>query len=323
MKTTKFRIRASFFGLVGLMLLAPLASAQTAPGNDLGSSAESAQLFSEDYSRLVDAAMPGFRSDVLARTIIAIRSKYPEGYDPLKLRKISDIEGLLGLPHSALSGSDFVTTKTETYGISKKSGRVHFARNLEGVPPMSFDAAQRSQREVEARHLDLLARAGIDTRQVLFKNTGVMALRTQSAEMPDEKAIHAADSVFTYALRNIDGLQVEGSEAKLASRDGGDLVGLSLRWPSVLLHPQLTSVKLKSTDELKREVLEQVKLAANGAVVNVQMAVVLRPVKLDGRQVFVPSLKVGVLPKEEAGAMFYVDLPQQKLIYSEGEISDS
>ena len=32
---------------------------------------------------------------------------------------------------------------------------------------------------------------------------------------------------------------------------------------------------------------------------------------LDGRRVFVPSLKVGVLPKEEAGAVFYVDLPQQ------------
>ncbi len=322
MKKSTFRTRAGFAGLIGLLLLAPLAASNAADTNDLGSPAETAQLYSEDYARLVDAALPRFDGEVLGRRLAAVRAKYPGGHDPLRLRKISDIEALLGLPHGETGGTDYVATKTETYGISAASARVHYARNLEGEKPMDFAEAERSQRELEARHLDLLGRAGIDAGQVLFAKTGIMSLRTQAAGMPDESATLAADSVFTYALRNIDGLQVEGSEARIASRGAGDIVSLSLRWPAVLLHPQLTSFKLKSTDELKREALAEVARAANGAVVNVQMAVVLRPVKLDGRRVFVPSLKVGVLPREEAGAMFYVDLPQQQLAYDEGEIAD-
>jgi hypothetical protein len=323
MKNSPFLTRAGFAGLIGLLLLAPVAASNAADANDLGSPAESAQLYSEDYARLVDTALPAFSADVLARRLESVRLKYPDGYDPLRLRKISDIENLLGLPHATSGGSDFVSTKTATYGISARSARVHYARNLEGERPMEFADAQRQQRELEARHLDLLAQAGIDRTQVLFANTGIMSLRTQSVGMSDDKAQLSADSVFTYALRAIDGLQVEGSDAKVASRGAGDLVSLSLRWPGVLLHPQLTSFKLKTTDLLKREVLAEVKRNANGAVVNVQMAVVLRPVSLDGRRVFVPSLKVGVQPREEAGAMFYVDLPQQQLAYDEGEVSDS
>jgi len=322
MKTSTFRTRAGFLGLFGLMLLAPLAASSAADTNDLGSSAESAQLYSEDYTRLVDAALPTFNSELLGRRLATVRAKYPNGYDTLRLRKISDIEDVLGLPHSTAGGSDFVSTKTATYGISQSSGRVHYALNLEGKAPMDFAEAQRSQRELELRHLDLLAQVGIDRSQVLFANTGVMSLRTQSIEMSDDKAQLAADSVFTYALRNIDGLQIEGSAAKISSRGAGDVVGLDLRWPSVLLHPQLTSFKLKPADVLKREVLAEVERVANRNVVNVQMAVVLRPVKLDGRRVFVPSLKVGVLPRDEAGAMFYVDLPQQQLAYDDGEVAD-
>lgn len=322
MKKSTFRTRAGFVGLLGLMLLAPIAASSAADTNDLGSPAESAQLYSEDYASLVDAALPRFNADLLGRRLATVRAKYPNGYDPLRLRKISDIENVLGLPHSTQGGSDFVETKSATYGVSLSSGRVHYARNLEGQPPMDFALAQQSQRELEARHLDLLAQVGIDREQVLFANTGVMSLRSQSVEMSDDKALLAADSVFTYALRNIDGLQVEGSVAKIASRGPGDVVGMNLRWPGVLLHPQLTSFKLKSTDVLKREVLAEVERVANRGVVNLQMAVVLRPVKLDGRRVFVPSLKVGVLPREEAGAMFYVDLPQQQLAYEDGEIAD-
>jgi hypothetical protein len=320
MKNSTLKLRIA---LAALLLAAPLGASLAADINDLGSSPETAQLYSEDYARLVDAALPPFRAEVLARRLEAVRQKYPDGVDTLKLRKISDLESLLGLPHAALTGGDYVADKKVAYGVSATSGRVHFARNQEGQPPMAFEEAQRSQREIEARHLELLERAGIDAGQVLFKNSGVMSLRSQTPEMSDEQAILAADSVFTYALRSVDGLQVEGSQARLASRGGGDLVSLSLRWPAVRLHPQLTSFKLKSSDELKRELLPLVKQAAGGAVVNLQMAVVLRPVSLDGRPVFVPSLKVGVLPKEEAGALFYVDLPQQKLAYKEGEVSDS
>ncbi|MBL8298303.1 MAG: hypothetical protein JNN30_08155 [Rhodanobacteraceae bacterium] len=322
MKNSTFSVRAGFLGLFGLLLLAPLAASNAADVSDLGSPAESAQVYSQDYARLVDSALPRFNPDLLARRIALVRSKYPNGHDPLRLRKISDIEDLLGLPHSTTSGPDYVSTGTATYGISQTSGRVHYARNLEGKAPMDFAEAQQSQRELEARHLDLLAQVGIDRTQVHFASTGVMSLRTQSADMADDKAQLAADSVFTYALRAIDGLQVEGSQAKIASRGAGDVVGLSLRWPSVLLHPQLTSFRLKSTEQLKREALAEITRVANGAVVNVQMAVVLRPVKLEGRRVFVPSLKVGMLPREEAGAMFYVDLPLQQLAYEQGDVSD-
>lgn len=319
----KLRLCAGLAGLIGFGLLAPLASVSAAPAaSDLGSPADTAQLFSEDYARLIEATLPAFRSDELARRLTLLREKYPNGENTVTLRKLSDIEALLGLPHATSGGTDYVATKTHAYGISAASGRVHFARNLEGQPPMAFEEAQRSQREIEARHFELLQRAGISPAQVLFTNSGIVSLRTQSADMSDEKALLTADSVYTYALRSIDGLQVEGSEARLASRSGGDLVSLSLRWPALQLHPQLTSFKLKSADELKREILPQVKQAANGAVVNLQMAVVLRPVSLDGRRVFVPSLKVGVLPKEEAGAVFYVDLPQQALAYKENNVVD-
>jgi hypothetical protein len=322
MITNKLRLRASLIGLIGFSLIAPLAAANAAPANDLGSPADTAQLFSEDYARLIEATLPAFRSEELARRLVLLREKYPNGDDSITLRKISDIESLLGLPQATTGGTDYIATKTHTYGISAKSGRVHFARNLEGQPPMAFEEAQRSQREIEARHFELLERAGISPAKVLYTNSGIVSLRTQSADMSDDKALLAADSVYTYALRSIEGLQVDGSEARLASRSGGDLVSLSLRWPAMQLHPQLTSFKLKSAEELKREILPQVKLLSNGAVVNLQMAVVLRPVSLDGRRVFVPSLKVGVLPKEEAGAVFYVDLPQQKLEYKENEVVD-
>lgn len=322
MKTTTLLNRAALCGLLGLLTLAP-GMAGAADQNDLGSPAASAQLFSEDYERLIDAALPTFRSDELGRRLETLRRKYPDGHDPLKLRKINDIENLLGLPQGASGGSDYVDAGTSVYGVSLRSGRVHYARNLEGQPPMAYDEAERSRRELEARHLDLLARAGIDAQQVLFKETGIVSLRSQTKDMSDDDSLLAADSVYTYALRSIDGVQVEGSQARVASRGGGDLVGLSLRWPAMRLHPQLTSFKLKGADEIKRELLPAVKAAANGATVNLQMAVVLRPVNADGRRVYLPSLKVGVLPKAEAGAVFYVDLPQQKLAYSEGERVDS
>lgn len=323
MKNPLLPTRTAFAGLIGLLLLVPLTAAVAADGSDLGSPAASAQLYSDDYARLIDAALPTFRSEELGRRLEILRRKYPDGHDPLRLRKTSDIEELLGLPHATQGGADYVDVKTAVYGVSLQSGRVHYARNLEGQPPMAFDEAQRSRRELEARHLDLLARAGIDAQQVLFKNTGVMSLRSQSPEMAEADAVLAADSVFTYALRSIDGLQVEGSAAKIASRGGGEPVSLSLRWPALRLHPQLTSFKLKSAAELKREILPLVKQAAGDGAVNLQMAVVLRPVSLDGRLVYVPSLKIGVLPKDEAGALFYVDLPQQVLAYTEGERSDA
>jgi hypothetical protein len=276
---------------------------------------------SEDYAALVERAFPPFDGAVLSRRLATIRRAYPEGYDTVNVRKIEDLEALLGLPHSAVNGGDYVATEKATYGISATSGRIHYARNIDAEPPMAFDLAQRTQRDIEARHVELLAKMGIDAKQVLFANTGILSLRTQERGAPEESAKLQADAVFTYALREIDGLQVEGSEAKLASRDGG-LVNLSLRWPAMQLHPELADFSLKSGDELKREVLAQVEAAANRSPVSVRMAVVLRPVKVRSGRVFVPSIKVGVMPKEEAGAIFYVDLPRQALVYDEGEVTD-
>lgn len=305
-------------GVAALFALAPLAHAES----DLGSPAETAQIVSEDYKGLVERAFPRFDGDVLGRRIATIRRAYPEGYDTVTVRKIGDLESLLGLPHSALTGGDFVATTEGTYGISATSGRIHFARNVDELPPMAFDDAQRAQREIEARHAGLLAKVGIDAKQVLFANTGILSLRSQERGAPEESAKLQADAVFTYALREIDGLQVEGSEAKLASRSDGELVNLSLRWPAMRVHPELTDFSLKSTDELKREVLAHVETSANRSPVSVRMAVVLRPVKARTGQVFVPSLKVGVMPKEEAGEVFYIDLPRQQLAYDEGEVTD-
>ena len=54
------------------------------------------------------------------------------------------------------------------------------------------------------------------------------------------------------------------------------------------------------------------------SLVNVRMAVVLRPVKMirNGRLVFIPAIKVGVYSKSgEAGNLFYVDLSKTKFRY--------
>jgi hypothetical protein len=141
---------------------------------------------------------------------------------------------------------------------------------------------------------------------------------------PVEETKPVVDVIATYALRALEGLMVEGSVVKIASKRSGKYESFSLVWPMFRYHPDLQSFDLRERDALVREIESRVTdVVNNDEEVNVLMAVVLRPVMVDGGRVFVPSLRVGVLPNDgQAGAMFYVDLAKATLEYDDGAAED-
>lgn len=327
------------FGKSILQLLAAAAlalgsaPATLAADNDLGSGPDAAAFFTKDYAKAVDAAYPRFDSARLTERLEAIRKLPAAQLDPLKLRTLPQLESALQVARATpRKGSDYVSNDQYAARMEAASGRVRLVKKSAALLPVAYDEAARVKERVGKDHQEFLAKIGLDQSQILFLQTGLTSLRDDKAVVAGDTAPAAprndqdgalVDGVFTYALRSVDGIMVEGSVAKLTSAASGELIGVDLRWPALAYHPALRSLALKDADTMKKAILAHVEQAANGEEVSVQMAVVLRPVKISGRRAYVPALRVGMLPRTSEGEMFFVDLPRQALKYDADNLADT
>jgi hypothetical protein len=295
----------------------------------LGSSDAAAILVTSNYAKAFEQAIPSVDLATLEKIIVGLLAKYAAGFDPLKIRTPQDIARLLALPpERSRPGSEFVVNHTGShyYGIDTQSSRVVFASRPNGMESLTFADAEGMHNDIRKAHLDLLAAIGIDASQLLFDQTLFLLAHPDTA--PPQRARVAknqVEGIFTYALRSLDGVQVEGSYVKLVSRRANELVSMDIVWPTVKLHPGITYPKPKNPEALRREILPEVGKRAGGQKISLLMAIVLRPVLLKRDRVFVPSIKVGLISEDDgsdAGSVFYVDLLRNKLPYDAEDVDD-
>ena len=295
------------------------------PPNDLGTPVEASQLKTENYEQGVEAAFPRYADQQLMQRLEAIVKKYPQGFDPIKIRDLRAVAQFFGAPAPTLSPNQLSYESEQLmYEVEPQMGKVYFYRNLEAAQPMPLREAEKLKARVALEHEEILTKIGVDRTQILFKQTSFILHEGSTNPVLGslKQSEPVVDSTFTYALRSLNGIMVEGSSVKIASKGLGKIETVNLAWPRFQFHSDLKRMVIKDKNLLKREVLAKVKESASGKV-NIKMAVVLRPVFLGQQQVFVPALRVGVMPTTgEAGDLFYVDLPRQQLSYREGELSD-
>jgi hypothetical protein len=316
------------FALGAAVILSLSAEAMARAENPYGSPADAAGIFTRDYRKGVEAAFPPFDPRQLQERLEVIAKKYGGREDPVRLRSLEAIEDLFGLAPADRKDADNVVEQRRTYYEADPDlGTAYYYRDMEKVSPMPYGRAAKLQGDVAREHLALLDKMGVGKDEVFYTETFFMMLQssTDPEAGPVEETKPVVDVIATYVLRSLEGLMVEGSNVKIASKRPGKIETVSLDWPLFRYHPNLRSFDLRDRDDLVREIESRVTdVVNNDEEVNVMMAVVLRPVFVGGGQTFVPSLRVGVLPNDgQAGAMFYVDLPKTTLDYDDGESEDA
>jgi hypothetical protein len=315
------------FAFGAAVVLSLSAAAMARVENPYGSPADAAGIFTRDYRKGVEAAFPKYDPRQLQQTLEVIAEKYGGREDPIRLRSVEAIEDLFGLaPADRRSADNVVEQKRTYYEADPDLGTAYYYRDMETLPPMSYGTATKLKDVVAREHQALLDKMGVGKDEIFYTETFFMMLRssTDPEAGPVEETKPVVDVISTYVLRALEGVMVEGSNIKIASKGSGMTETLSLDWSRFRYHPNLRRFDLRDRDDLVREIESRVAdVVNNDEKVNVMMAVVLRPVMVDGDQTFVPSLRVGVLPDDgQAGDMFYVDLPKTTLDYDDGESED-
>ena len=283
----------------------------------------------DDYRGVVEASFPRYKNADLKKRFSDIKQKYPRGRDNIKLWSLDAIERTFGLSRQKRESQDTrVETENRAYSADRAKGRV-FLYDAEGQPEfMTETEGRRALAQVAKQHERVLEQAGITKDEILFKKTSMMLMQAMTS--PEKGAPKETEplvrSIQTYALRAVDGIMVEGSAAKIGSRAPGKVEMLDIKWPPFEYPPQVRSFELRKNDVIKSRVTERVKQVARGRQANVKMAVVLRPVSVEGKQYYVPSLKVGIQAGAEGdegeGALIYEDLLQEQVQYDDADMED-
>ena len=295
--------------------------------NPYGSPADAAGIFTRDYRKGIEAAFPQYDPRQLQEKLEVIAKTQGGREDPVRLRTLEAIEDLFGLaPADRKSGDNVVETRRVYYEADRDLGTAYYYRDMETLAPLPYRKAVGLRDAVAGEHQALLDKIGIGKDEIFYTETFFMMLQssTDPEAGPVEETKPVVDVIATYVLRALEGLMVEGSAVKIASKRSGKVEMLGFDWAPFRFHPALQRFDLRERDALVREIESRVTDVVNSdEEVNVLMAVVLRPVLVDGGRVFVPSLRVGVLPNDgQAGAMFYVDLPKTTLDYDDGAAED-
>jgi hypothetical protein len=269
--------------------------------------------YTKDYANGVELAFPHYKNEELGRLLATIVNS--ESFDPIKIRSLREIESFFALPPAELKeGQLAVETEQHAYEIDPTNGGIYFHEKQKEEKSLSLPTAEELKDRFSSFHNSFLEDIGIDSSQILYKETSFTLLQAISNPEidPIEETIPVVDSIFTYVLRSLEGLVVEGSYAKIVSNNLDQIETLELVWPQLMIFCGLNNCFLKDQEELKQQILAKVKQSANGNEVNIKMAVVLRPI-LKGY--FIPSMKVGVMPNNnEAGEIFYVELIDQEYL---------
>lgn len=310
----------------GILFQAATLSPARAAESELGSSKEAENYMSNDYERAAVLAMPKFQAADLSRKFEEIRKKYPRGSDTITVHHLRELEKVFALPAGDFkSDATYYDNGKVAYEVNPASGRVAIVFNTDDLPSLNKAKAKELAPQVIREQKEYLKKLGIDTTQVLFSESGFMYQQTSSKKgsslvPPSEVEV---DSIFSYGLRALEGILVDGSHFRLASKAPQKLDTLAVRWPRFEFHPLIKSFEIRSANELIKEAAGKIRVSAHSNKVNVKMAVVFRPVLYKGQQTFIPSLRVGVRPDNgEAGEIFYLNLIHQALEFQEFEQTD-
>lgn len=304
--------------LVPLVMIGPVVSGQS----ELGSP-KAERTFVADYKKAVDAAFPGCEDAGLQKRFNALLQKYPAGRDTLQIWKLDQLEKVMALPHATVQpGQVRITSPEREYGVDRARGRVFLFEKLKAAKPMTPAQAKELKLQVSTFHDEVLQRIGIPKEEVLYRRTDVMMgeATTDSSRGTPQKTEPVVHAVRTYALRAIDGIQVEGSSAGLVSQTPGRVDSLDVQWPPFALAPQVKTIALRNRDQVKEAIATRVRELARDAKVGLKLAVVLRRVQAGDQSYYVPAMKVGMRTEGEGeGVVFYESLTSQPLMAPKGQ----
>ena len=276
-------------------------------------------------NKAIVAALPTYGEVALGNYLKKVYYQSLKERPSLKINNYEQMQRTFGLPLKRVSPKvNYVESDQRSkngpvfaYGMSQSTGEAFLQKNTDHIKSVSIKQGQKIIPLISRAHDSIIKRLGISKDDFLFKETSIMAIGSQSKN--GEKGSVLADSFLTYGLRKYKNLMVEESFIKLYSKNTKNFEGMDISWPELQFHPEMKGFKLKNKKELMNEVLGKItKTQRAKSLVNVRMAVVLRPVKMirNGRLVFIPAIKVGVYSKSgEAGNLFYVDLSKTKFRY--------
>ncbi len=287
--------------------------------SDLGSPARYKNEVSDDYAAFAGKVMPPYKTEELSNRLESIRDKYPKGDDSIKAHSLEGIEKLLGLPAKKHT-SDKTTYEAPGlfYKVDKPAGVLYFRREVKGIGSLSDKEGKEAKPIIQSEHMNLLKELGIDNAQIIYSKTSLILSQSfpnpkyLPNEQPTEPSVYG---IMTYALRQIDGILIEGSEAKLISKKPGTLAVMNVKWPNFRFHPELKSYKLKEKDVLAENINQYAKKIAKGNKMNIRIAVVLRPVTFNKEIYFLPALRVGLKGPRGFTTIFYEDLNSESVRY--------
>lgn len=289
--------------------------------NNLGTSAKAAGNFIKNYRTVVVQAFPTYRDLTLQQKLATIARKHRRGHDPLTIKSFRSLQEFFKFPIREISPKEtyIEEEKKFAYELDRRTGRLYMHKNLEKTKPLQSAVTNRLLSQVKSNHAKLIKKLGLSANnQILFSDTSMMLIQAMPAEGGNTRlSPPSVDVIFTYALRQLEGVMVEGSLLRLNSKNSTLLEGVAITWPRFQFPRGLKNFKLKSKTILLEEIYQEVKKTMlKGDKINVKMAVVLRPVHVARQLRFIPAMKVGVHSAQgEAGNLFYVDLLSQRVPY--------
>jgi len=296
-----------------------------------GTSSVQARRYFSNHKDAVRLTLPNYNNRIFKKKLEEIQRKNPNGLRTLKVRNLGMLQKIFKVPRAQLRpGQSYYEAKDKThaYEFVPMEGKLYFHKNFDDERALPPRQAQAQLNQVKKEHQVLMRNLGINPNEVFFQKTNFMMI--QSSTKPDENGrsknkAALVDAFFTYGLRGLEGLMVEGSFVKLLSKGAGKLETTKVKWPDFKFHPSIKEIALKDKRKLRDEILREIKKNVNkNESINVKMAVVFRDVKFRKQKYFIPSMRVGVYTKSgEAGNMFYKDLLNYAVPYEDDRQTDS
>ncbi len=314
--------RILFF--IAMMLLSLLLSDVFA--NELGSPVENRKMVSNDYNDLVKRAFPQYENIKLQQRLEGLVKKFPNGLDTLKTRSLHDLESVLRLKKQRNpAGLRVLKLQDMAYEVDPGQGRIEFVREVKQPISLSREAGLKKLEELKRVHNTILEKMGVPGDQTFFRQTYlIMSQSETNPELgPVKKTTPVVVGVTTDVIRAIDGILVEGNNAKLTTFSGNDVDVLTVKWPRFRMDPAIRSFKLKSRDRLEGLITDKVKSITGNSRGKVKMAVVLLQVGEGDNLTMVPAMKVAVTAVDSGeGVVFYENILDQD-IGLPGDVADS
>lgn len=278
---------------------------------DLGSNAERTRIFSSNYQEAVATAFPRYQDQSLQKRFTDIAEKYPQGIDNLKIWEQEQLKSIMSavVPTTTRAGA----TPKRQYLINRAKGRVLYYQEKLGIVPMKMAQIATIRPKIEALHANLLQRIGITKEEVLFQHTDVMVGQASSAPSGSTKKMDREIlGVQTYAIRAIDGIQIEDGEIRIVSKAPDSIDILDARWAPLTFAPNASSLQLRPRQDVQEAITNRIEALADGRKVRVKMAVVMR--RVQDEDYYAPAMKVGIrMDGDGEGVIFYEALADHPL----------